>query len=99
MPFSAGEDPDYRSLFYGEDSFLAVEVTDSGVCRVDLPRSFFDSRGSEEEIRLAVEALTATLAGLPGITGVYLTMDGAPAKYGGLDFSGRLIPNIESIVK
>ena len=41
--FSAGEDPDYRSLFYGEDSFLAVEVTDSGVCRVDLPRSFFDS--------------------------------------------------------
>ena len=97
--FSAGEDPDYRSLFYGEDSFLAVEVTDSGVCRVDLPRSFFDSRGSEEEIRLAVEALTATLAGLPGITGVYLTMDGAPAKYGGLDFSGRLIPNIESIVK
>ena len=97
--FTTGEDPDYRSLFHGEDSFLSVEVTESGVCRVDLPRSFFDSRGSEEEIRLAVEAITATLAGLPNITGVYLTMDGGPAKYGGLDFTGRLTPNIESIVK
>lgn len=87
-----------KSLFTPDDFYNEISVYDD-ICKIDLPKSFFTSRGENpHETRLAVDALVATLTDLDGINAVELLIDGESAVYGQLDLTGQLRKNTDVIV-
>lgn len=80
------EEPGYPALFSGSGTVSGVTVR-GGECAVELSESFFVSLPADAA-PLAVESIAATLCALPGISAVTFTVNGAPAVYDGMDFSG-----------